>query len=113
MTIERDTDFASDEEMREAVDPAVGAGTRDDAPDEDPVVGLLGRQPLAVLGLLALLANCILVSVPGLPTWATAVCMVVISLAAGLGIWKRVTPVADPKLGAGLPLALRDPSPPA
>jgi hypothetical protein len=88
-----------------AADPAIGAGSPDTAPLVSPKVSLLEGQPALILGSVVTVASVLLAS-PALPIPAgvKAVLAAVVAGAGALGIYARVTPVANPKLDADTPL---------
>lgn len=105
-----DDDHVSADEMARALDPAVGTGTPDTAPDEDPAVSLLRREPVLLAALVVLLPA---VAAAG-EAWATGetvraiVASALVALIATLTRILRaaVTPLARPRLDRETPLVV-------
>jgi hypothetical protein len=99
--------MASDDDLEAAKDPAVGAGTPQDAPQEKPPASLLERQPATVIGAVVAIADAaVAVAVSGADTSmiAAAAGIAVITMIGAVLIKSKVTPIADPKLDADTPL---------
>jgi hypothetical protein len=97
-------DMAAADEILAAEDPTVGAGTPATAPPERPPLSLLEAHPATVIGTATAIANAILAAAAPLPTLATAGLIVIVTLIGAGGIKRKVTPVAAPRLGPGMPL---------
>lgn len=102
----------SPEEERQIHVPSIGDGTPDTAPWREPTVSWLRRQPvLAALiaanaPLLAAFAGSL--TIDNAPAWVPVVlgmAVTVLNIAGALAR-QAVTPVADPKLGPGVPLVI-------
>jgi hypothetical protein len=97
------------EERADLDDPNVGTGTPDTAPWEAPPTTLLERQPVRVLGAAqAIAAAAVVIIALGVPVWA-GLALAVALYAVEEAKRQRVTPVADPKLDADIPLTPDDP----
>lgn len=104
--VQGDGEHVSHAEMRDALDPSVGAGSPDTAPLEEVAVSWFRRQPIVamlvvlngplVTGLLGSLTE-------GAPWWVSALVGSLIVLVNALGVAARrvVTPVARPRDNAG------------
>lgn len=105
-----DNDHVSADEMARALDPAVGTGTPDTAPDEDPAVSLLRREPVLLAALVVLLP----VAAAAVEAWAAGettkaiVASTLVALVAALARVLRaaVTPLARPRLDRETPLVV-------
>ncbi len=92
------------DEMNEALNPAIGAGSPLTAPHEPVDVGPLAAQPAAVIGTVVAVIDALLVAAVPLPEWLTAILVAVLTIAGTLGIRSRVTPVARLRLDSDTPL---------
>lgn len=98
------SEHVSEEEMQAALNPRVGTGTPDTAPQEAPPTTLLESQPAAIIGTVVAAIDALLVAAVPLPEWLTAVLVAVVTVAGALGIRSKVTPVARPRLDDDTPL---------
>lgn len=96
--------MADRDEMHQAHDETIGAGSPNTAPHEPPKVTLLEGQPAAVIGAIVAAVDAILVAAVPLPAWLEPILVAVVTIAGALGIYTRVTPVAKPRDNAGQPL---------
>lgn len=92
------------DEMRDAHDETVGAGSPNTAPHDAPPVSRLEGQPAAIIGTVVAAIDAVLVAAIPLPEWLTTVLVAVTTIAGALGIRAKVTPTARPRDNAGEPL---------
>lgn len=107
----------SPDEQAAAADPSIGDGTPDTAPWREPTVSWLRRQPVLAALLAAnapLLAAFIgSLTIDNAPAWVPVVLGLAVTVlnVAGALARQAVTPIADPKLGPGVPLVIDDQPP--
>lgn len=102
-------DMASEDEMRAAHDPRIGAGTPQSAPYLAPDLSQFDKFPARTIALIIAAIDAGVISADMLPAWATALAVAIVTLAGALGIQAKVTPTANPKLDDATPLI---PAPP-
>lgn len=114
MTPTHDNDHVSADEIARALDPAIGTGTPDTAPWEDPTVSLLRREPVLLLALVLLLPA----AGTAIEAWAAGrTATAIVASAVGVLIATltpivraAVTPIARPRLDHETPLAVAPPA---
>jgi hypothetical protein len=96
-------EHVDDAEQAAAWDPAVGGGTPDTAPHEQPPLTLLERQPIRIVGAAQAIVAAATTAALDVPVWA--------GLLLGAGLYTveeykrlKVTPSARPRDNAGHPL---------